>query len=291
MTIIALTNGDLSARVSTRGGSILRLDQGEVPLLRPAADNAAAIDSGCYPLVPFGNRIRGNGFDFDGRRFTLTPNTEWDAHYLHGEGWLSEWSVEQASDDAVVLAHAHEGSALPYSYRAEQKFALRDGGFEMQLSVTNTGARPMPFGIGWHPYFPMTPQTELQTQTGAMWSEEEGWLPGAPGPVPADLDFSQPAPLPHRWVNNGFEDWSGQAVIRWPERNAALEIAADPLFDAMFLFVSDTSFDPSYKRDFFALEPMSHLADGHNMPDLGGLRVLEPGETLGGGVVLTPRSL
>lgn len=291
MTIIALSNGDLSVRVSTCGGSILRLDWGDVPLLRPATDDAKAIESGCYPLVPFGNRIRGNSFDFDGRRFTLGPNTEWDAHYLHGEGWLSEWSVEQASGGTVVLTHEHDGSALPNIYHADQRFALHDDAFEMRLSVTNRGARPMPFGLGWHPYFPMTPQTVLQTQTGQMWSEEEGWLPGTPGPVPAGLDFSAPAPLPQRWVNNGFEDWSGRAVIHWPERKAELEIAADPLFDAMFLFVSDTSFDPGYKRDFFALEPMSHLADGHNMPDLGGLRVLEPGETLSGGVVLTPRSL
>ena len=59
----------------------------------------------------------------------------------------------------------------------------------------------------------------------------------------------------------------------------------------LFLFVSDTAFDPAYARDFFALEPMSHLPDGHNQPDLGGLVRLAPGETLSGGIRLAPETL
>lgn len=291
MSVIALSNGALSARVSPRGGSILRLDWNGVPLFRPAPDDAAPIDSGCYPLVPFGNRIRGNGFDFDGAHFALTPNTDWDAHYLHGEGWRADWTVADQAPDRVTLTHAHDGSALPYVYEATQTLALTETGAEMRLSVTNKGARPMPFGLGWHPYFPMTPGTRLRTDTGPMWTEDDQWLPVAPAPVPADLDFTTPAPLPHHWVNNGFENWSGKATITWPECGTALEVDADALFGTMFLFVSDTAFDPGYKRDFFALEPMSHLADGHNLPDLGGLKVLAAGETLSGALRLTPKAL
>lgn len=289
MSVAVIRNASFSARVCTHGGSILRLDWNGVPLLRPTADDAAPIDSGCYPLVPFGNRVRGNRFVFDGTTFTLTPNTEWDAHYLHGEGWRSEWVITQVAADRVVMTHAHDGSALPYIYEAEQSIALTETSAEMAMSVTNRGDHPMPFGLGWHPYFPMTPATLLQTDTGRMWSEDDQWLPVAPGPVPAELDFSTPASLPHRWVNNGFEDWSGKATIIWPERSVALDVRADALFSVMFLFVSDTRFDPSYERDFFALEPMSHLADGHNLSGLGGLRVLDPGETLTGSMRLIPK--
>ena len=63
-----------------------------------------------------------------------------------------------------------------------------------------------------------------------------------------------------------------------------MEIMADPLFDTMFLFVSDTAFGPGYKRDFFALEPMSHLPDGPHREALGGMTVLAAGEELSGGV-------
>lgn len=286
MTLITLQSGQVAARIATQGGCLLRLDQGDLPLLRPAPDDALPIDSACYPLVPFGNRVRNNRFHFGGQDFELTPNTEWDTHYLHGEGWRSEWDVLSQSDSVVQLQHRHDGSALPYVYDARQRIELGVNVAELYLSVTNLGDRAMPFGLGWHPYFPMTPQTTLQTRTGRIWTEEAGWLPGKPVALPTEMDFSTPRGLPRHWVNNGFEDWSGDARIYWPERKMALHVTADPLFRSMFLFVSDTSFDPDYKRDFFALEPMSHLADGHNQPDLGGLVVLAPGETLSGGMRL-----
>ncbi|WEX08996.1 aldose 1-epimerase [Chelativorans sp. AA-79] len=285
MTILSISSAGTSARISTYGGCIQRLDKNGVPLMRPAADDALPIDSACYPLVPFGNRVRGNRFSFAGEDHALTPNTDWDSHYLHGEGWRSEWAVVETASHRIVLTHGHDGSALPYRYDAKQAFEVTPEGMIMSISVTNRG-RPMPFGIGWHPHFPLTPRTTLHTQTGAMWSEEEGWLPGSPGPVPSDLDFSAPRELPRHWVNNAFEGWSGRATINWPERDLLLQIDADPVFTTMFLFVSDTSFDPGYKRDFFALEPMSHLADGHNQADLGGLRVLEADETLWGSLCI-----
>lgn len=282
---IIIRAGNVSARISLHGGAILRLNYGDVPLLRPAPDDAAPIDSGCYPLVPFGNRVRDNRFQFQGQDFTLTPNTEWDPHYLHGEGWRDNWNVVEQDSNYLALEHRHDDGALPYSYRARQAFRLTEDGIELTMQVVNEGDT-MPFGIGWHPYFPMTPGTTLQTGTGRMWSEAPGWLPGEPLPLPSEMDFSTPRPLPGHWVNNAFEDWSSPARIIWPERKLALTIDADPVFTTMFLFVSDPEFDPAYRRDFFALEPMSHLPDGHNLPDLGGLRVLEPGEVLSGSIRL-----
>jgi aldose 1-epimerase len=284
--VAELRNGTTTAHIATKGGSILTLSWDEAPLLRPAAPDALPAESACFPLVPFGNRIRGNRFAFDGREYTLAPNTLRDPHYLHGEGWRSDWTVTKHTANQLMLEHSHDGSSAPYEYNSEQSFRLLANGIELTLSVTNCGQRTMPYGIGWHPYFPLTPLTTLETRAGRMWSEEPGWLPGTPGPVPADLNFSRPATLPHRWVNNGFDEWSGRARLAWPERRLALTIDADPIFRVMFLFVSNASFDPSYRRESFALEPMSHMADGHNQPDLGGLVPLSPGETISGSMRL-----
>ncbi|WP_210528102.1 aldose 1-epimerase [Rubellimicrobium arenae] len=291
MSQITLLSGTTTARIETAGGCLMALECGGLPLLRPTAQGAAPIDSACYPLVPFGNRIRDNTFDFEGHTYRLEPNTDWDRHYLHGEGWRSDWAVISQQPDHLVLSHHHDGTAIPYVYDAEQTFALTEDGLRLTLTVVNRGERAMPFGLGWHPYFPMTPDTTLETRAERMWSEEEGWLPGTPGPIPAELDFSVPRPLPHHWVNNGFEGWSGRARISWPERRASLVIEADAVFRTMFLFVSDTSFDPDYRRDFFALEPMTHLADGHNQAVLGGLSVLRPSETLSGSVTFRMEAL
>ncbi|MFV0300081.1 MAG: aldose 1-epimerase [Paracoccus sp. (in: a-proteobacteria)] len=286
MPLITLRSGPVSARITTRGGCLLRLDHGDIPLLRPAAGDAGPLDSACYPLVPFGNRVRGNRFHFAGREYRLEPNTDRDPHYLHGQGWLSAWKVTRQSADSVALSHVHDGSALPYTYEAGQRITVLPDGAILEISVINRGDRVMPFGIGLHPFFPLTPQATLRTGTGRMWTEDPGHLPGGPVALPTEMNFSAPRGLPGHRVNNGFEDWSGKAEIRWPERGAALHIKADPVFRCMFLFKPDTVPIPGHPLDFFALEPMSHLADGHNHDDLGGLAALAPGEALAGAVHL-----
>ncbi|MEB2846553.1 aldose 1-epimerase [Neorhizobium sp. BT27B] len=295
MTALDLTSGPLSLTVSTDGGLILgfwrQQDGVRVPLLREAPGNADALSSSCYPLVPFGNRVKDNRFEFEGHEYRFSANTVWDRHYLHGEGWQSVWRVDEHTSDRIVMGFRHRGGGTPYAYCATQAFALTDHALQMTLSVENEGDQALPFGLGWHPYFPMTPQTTLMAPAKKLWTEIEGWLPGEATDIPQALDFSEPSSLPHRWVNNGFEDWSGEAVVSWPERGTRLRLTADPLFRHGFVFVSDTAFDPQFKRDYFCFEPMSHVANGHNLPGLGGLQILNPGEVLSGSITLRPEDL
>ncbi len=189
------------------------------------------------------------------------------------------------------MRFAHQGGSTPYVYSARQTFSLTDNELTISLAVKNAGEKALPFGLGWHPYFPMTPKTTLFAPAKKFWTEVEGWLPGEATAIPDDLDFNAPSPLPHRWINNGFEDWSGEAIIDWPERKTQLHMTADPLFRHAFVFVSDTVFDPQFQRDYFCFEPMSHLANGHNMSDLGGLEILQPGQVLAGSIRLRPQHL
>lgn len=295
MSVLDLKSGALSLRVSTAGGLILgfwrETEGGRVALLREAPDDADALSASCYPLVPFGNRVKDNRFEFEGREYFFEPNTQWDLHYLHGEGWQSDWRVDEHADDSVAMSFSYNGPRTPYIYSATQSFSLQDGQLELSLAVINQGDVPLPFGLGWHPYFTMTPGTTLLAPARKFWTEVKGWLPGEATAIPADLDFSTALPLPHRWVNNGFEDWSGEAVVSWPELDTQLHLTADPLFRHAFVFVSDTVFDPQFTRDYFCFEPMSHLANGHNLPGLGDLQILQPGQTLTGGIRLKPKDL
>jgi aldose 1-epimerase len=134
----------------------------------------------------------------------------------------------------------------------------------------------MPFGLGHHPFFPLTPRTRLFAPATAFWSEKHDYLPDRRGEVPADLDYSAPGPVPERWINNGFEGWTGRARIEWPEHQLALDLSA-PDCTRYFLFRSDTTFDPTFKGDFFCFEPMTHSANVHGRDD-GGLVILHPGE-------------
>lgn len=89
MTIYTLSHGSLKLDVSDQGGVIEGFWRDTTPLLRPGKKSGVATDASCFPLVPFANRVSGNHFVWQGREYQLQPNVEWDAHYLHGDGWGS----------------------------------------------------------------------------------------------------------------------------------------------------------------------------------------------------------
>ena len=293
MSIFTLENEKLGLHFSTDGAAIWRFfakgKVAEVSLMRAPAANVAghAGQSACFPLVPFGNRVRDNRFEFEGVAYTLVPNTDWDQHYLHGDGWTTEWSVAERAPNRAHLVMPNDGARRPYTYDAAQTLALDGSTLTLTLEVVNRGATALPFGLGWHPYFPLTVGTTLQASAYALWLEGADWLPTERVAVPTDLDFRTARELPRRWVNHGFEGWNGTCEIVWPDRGVRLKLDADALFGCYFLFVSDPNFDAGYNFEHFAFEPMSHSANAHNLPDGAGLRRLAPGESLSGSIRLT----
>ena len=111
---LTLESGSLRVVVSPQGGAVVEAWYGAVPLLRPyAAEASAAFDvlkAGMFPLVPFGNRVVGNAFTFDGRTYRLAANTNGDRHYLHGDGWLGLWSPTTHSQTQLDLTFRHAAS-------------------------------------------------------------------------------------------------------------------------------------------------------------------------------------
>lgn len=277
--MIDLKAGDLSLRLSSHGGVILDFRLGDRAILRPALPDAAPGDSACFPLVPLGNRIRDNRFTVDGIAYHTTPNAPPEPLHLHGAGWLADWQVQAADAASATLSHSHDGTGLPHVYLAEQHFALTDTALTITLSVTNTGTIALPFGLGWHPFFP--DGAALTAPARACLGEGPGHLPTTAGPLPGDLDFTTPRPLPQRWINNAFTGWSGLAQIDWPARGLSVAITADPLFGTYHLY------RPT-EGGHFAFEPMSHQPDALSAPGHGGLVRLAPGATLAGSITLSP---
>jgi aldose 1-epimerase len=297
MADIEISNETLGLSVTTTGGAVWRFfaksGDKEIPLFRtpPEREDRPALRAGCFPLVPFGNRVRGNRFSFEGRDYSFQPNMAWDRHYLHGDGWTGEWETVEASQDCITIHYRHEGGGTPYVYEAEQRFLLAGDVLTTFLSVTNRGEAALPFGLGWHPYFPLTERTTLAAKADLLWDEDSTWLPTQRRAVEGDLDFARSCVLPRRWVNTVFEGWDSRAEIVWPETGLSLRIDADPLFSRYLVFVSDPAFDEGYDYDFFCFEPMSHSADAHNMASGGGLVRLAPGESLSGSVRYTCRRI
>ena len=183
MSVFTLENEWLVLQASTNGAAIWRFfakaGSDEIPLMRApaAADVRLAAQSACFPLVPFGNRVGGNRFVYDGVTYALAPNTDWDEHYLHGDGWTTEWRVAERTRSQARVVMRHDDAGTPYSYEAAQTFALDGSTLALSLEVVNRGAAALPFGLGWHPYFPLTAGTTLRAPASALWLEGADWLP------------------------------------------------------------------------------------------------------------------
>jgi aldose 1-epimerase len=288
--LLKLETDDFSVTLNRHGALVVSALWRGQPILRsqsPVKRQAGPMESSCFPLVPFGNRVAENSFKFRDKRYELTANTAWDRHYLHGDGWISDWNILQHGTNAVELELVHVGDI--YNYTARQCVTVDENTLTISLSVRNDGYETMPFGLGFHPYFPLSKQTKLMAPATRYWTEKGDFLPGNQEAIPKDLDFNSPNSLPRRWINNGFEGWNGLAEIFWPERNLSLGIKSSENMSRYFLFHSSPEFEPDFAGDYFCFEPVTHSANAHNLPTPAGLVPLDPNCEMRSRICMEPR--
>jgi aldose 1-epimerase len=279
-------NGDGLLRLGSRrlelvlapalGGSIARLDlvwlEGRVPLLRGANGTPGNIlETACFPLVPFANRVRGGRFTFRGRRVQLPPNLEDEPLPLHGQGLNAAWEITSACGHEAELIFRHAPGDWPWAYEARQHFRLHEAALELVLSCRNLSNAPMPCGLGLHPFFQCDGATRFDAQAAVAWTTDADTLPVARAPAEGRFDLRDRA-LCGAALDQCFEGWSGRAGVR-PSAPVEIAIASD----AAFLHV----YAPAGKA-VFAAEPVTHRPAALNEPEdawaEAGLRVLGPGE-------------
>lgn len=276
-----LDSGDWRAIVCPAlGGAIARLSWRECDVLRPALDSDIAAANvrrmGCYPLAPYSNRIGDGRFVFGGKAYRVNPNFPPEPHAIHGFAWQQAWRVITATQRELAMALDHEPDGdWPFACRIEQIVTLTPSGLTLQLRLTNSDARPAPGGLGWHPYFPLTKETRLQTGWSRVWLMEDDKLPKEIIGVPPVWNFSTPRALAGMALDNCFTEWNGCARIR--QRDHLVVLNAASALSAAVLFV------PGDGRDFMAFEPVSHsnnaLQHRTGRPGVLPMRELAPGET------------
>ena len=280
-----MSDGLLSAVVVPElGAGLARLDYrvGDRvhSLLRPEPPGGAGdpFELGLQVLVPWSNRISSGGFNFGGRRHALQSNVEGEPFPIHGNGFSQPWVVVSATAGAVSQRLDSPGPGH-FRYRACLTYTLQAGSLRIDLDLCNTGNEPMPFGLGFHPWFVRSAQTELRARSTGVWRETSQHLPLgiAPVPLPAEWDFDRGAALPQGFINNAFVGWDGHAVVRWRDHGLQLRIEASPVLSTYILYA------PGSQADFFCFEPVSHPVDAFNLPgppEAHGLVVLTPGESV-----------
>jgi aldose 1-epimerase len=281
MTLLSLRTGRLAVELAPdAGGSIKRFTVDGSDVLRPMTEADVASGKGnnaaAYPLVPFSNRIRGGELVFEGETFHLANNWPGVNHPMHGDGWAHAWQVERSGVGSAEVAYRHERAGeqggWPFRYRAQQSYRLDDDRLTVRMVLENLEDRPVPAGLGLHPFFVRDKETELACRCRAMWTADAEVLPIERIAVPPQWDFATSRKVDGHALDNCFDGWDGHATITWPNRRVRLTLEASQPFRHLVIYVPPG-------RDVFCVEPVSH-ANG-----LVGLSPLGPGATLAGEIV------
>jgi len=174
---------------------------------------------------------------------------------------------------AVDLGLMGDGPG-PFRYEASLRYSIDAEALSISLSVLHRGSTPLPYGVGIHPWFPRSTRTRLRAPAASVWLEDEFHLPTICRPIDAfpHWDFSTARNVPDTWINNGFNTWTGDAEIEWPDRGVGMKIQAEPPLSGYIIY------SPDGDADFFCFEPVSHAVDAHNLPGgpvANGLTILQ----------------
>jgi aldose 1-epimerase len=280
MERLSLRGDRLRAEITPEGGSLTRLDLGNgVAILHPS-------DAAMHPLLPFANRVPGNIIDLVDPPLRLPPNVPGEACALHGIGWQRQWRVAEVQEDRSTLELTVSAEDWVFGFRAVQTFHIDDGAFRASLAIENTNDRPIPAGLGFHPYFARRPGMKLQFKAAHFWLEGPGHLPTDPITPPPELDFTTPAAIPDTWRNNCYSGWDGRAVLHDPAFGLEVNIQAGPGLRDLMLYTPPGA-------AYFCLEPQSHTtgaairARAH--PPATPLQLLAPAEHLAVDMIIAVR--
>ncbi|WP_111412707.1 aldose 1-epimerase [Billgrantia lactosivorans] len=264
------------------GGCVVRFDalmpHGPEPLFRPGrASSRDPNGMGLYPLVPWSNRIAKGGFRWRGRHYALAANLPGEPLPIHGDGWQQAWEVMHAAKSELVLM-LRSAWQPPFDYRAELRYRLEGNCLAIELEVTHLGERPVPYGVGLHPWFPRTSDVIIEAPARGVWEVDDAQLPVRWRPLAAcdDWSFATASRLPAGPIDNLFSGWRGVASIAWPSRGLALKVACLPSVGRYLIY------SPGEGADFFCFEPVSHDVNAHHFADplAHGLVELARGQTL-----------
>lgn len=258
-------------------------------VLRPTSQETIAsgfpYGFAAFSLMPYSGPIFGDGFRFGGQWYPLARNIPMEPTATHGEAWIKPWRVEFESDSEITLAVDYTPSpdAFPFAWRGEIAFKVEAGRLAVTMTLTNRDHRPMPAGLGIHPYFPKAPGSTLTFDCTGVWP------PDAPeavalrcGPLEPGLDFRDGQDVGPIVFDRCFEGWNGVARLVHPD-GFATTISADPVFGKLQIY-------DAWDYPYICIEPVTNTNDGFNRAALDvpghSVAILDPGQRLRGTVTI-----
>ncbi len=275
------------------GGNLIGLNLGGTEVFHKV-ESLEAVKETCtsygLPILFPPNRIDGGHFTFAGKEYQFVVNEPATGNSLHGFLQNEPWEIEAVSDseDEVKVRlyyNAEKGWAhydvYPVTFLAEIFYTLNKDGLSQEVRITNTGDEVMPYGLGWHTAFRITPNTVMNIAvdkrvemsdrilpTGNLLdlTEEEEFLtrPEGLSPVYQDMD-------------DHFTAQSGVAVLTHPDEGVKVIYRVDPFYKHWMVW------NCNQEGSFICIEPQNWRVNAPNLPipaEESGMGWIEAGETV-----------
>ncbi|HMC39035.1 MAG TPA: aldose 1-epimerase family protein [Acidimicrobiales bacterium] len=281
------------------GGGIRAYRASGRDVLEPYAEGEMCAGGRGQLLAPWPNRLRDGSFEWEGRTLQLAVTEPEAGNAIHGLVRWANWQVPEPESvrspytpqtpvDSTALTyrlHPQPGWPWPLDLRVVYRLSP-DQGLEVRTTVTNLSSHPCPIGFGWHPYLavPVDECTLTLPAATAYTSDERGIPTGRIAVEGGELDFRTPRMIGPARLDVAFTDLerdpAGRTHVVVEGRDGwRADVWGDATFTHLMLYTGDTLADPARRRRGLAVEPMTGAPDMLHSGD--GLRVLEPGATLG----------
>jgi aldose 1-epimerase len=214
-------------------------------------------------LAPWPNRVEDGRYQWKGTWHQLPIDEPDRMTAIHGLLRWSRFEVVQEREDSVRLgAWCPPRPAWPFSLWLEVTFSIQKGSLHVEADAENVGDAPLPFGIGFHPYFALgedVARVRLRLPASHRLSLDDRGLPNgttelearwqnASEPIGTEVLDTCVGPLEH--------DDAGVATAELSGPDGILVLEVGSTFRWLQAFSADTLPKPDHRRAV-AVEPMS----------------------------------
>ena len=173
---VAPSIGNIAFRMIVKGHDVLRWPHADMDAFK-----ANPNQTGIPFMGPWINRLDEQAFYANGKRYPFDMSLGNIRGTIPIHGFLtgtSEWrvvSVDAGRMGATVtsrLEFYRQPSWMkqwPFAHTIDMTYRLSNGTLEVETTITNMSAEPMPVSVGFHPYFQLTdsPRSEWTISVGA----------------------------------------------------------------------------------------------------------------------------
>ncbi|MEN9280912.1 MAG: hypothetical protein Q6I77_08875 [Gloeomargarita sp. DG_1_4_bins_134] len=256
--------GGMITQWQVLGKEILYLDQER--LTHPDL----TVRGGIPILFPICGNLPGDGYTHNGKTYTLKQ---------HGFARNLPWRVvDQSTDNGAFLTVELTSNEItqalyPFAFQVQLTYDLRGNRLTIHQKVRNHSSEPMPFALGFHPYFSVPDQAKaqlhIQIPSTILWDHQN-----RTSQVFTGFDFQQPE------IDLAFRPLDSQTATVTQE-DGMLTLEYDTCFTTLVFWTVAG-------KDFYCLEPWT--APRYALTQGDDLIQLPPGATWSAWIRLTRRS-